>query len=178
MGEEPIKVSYGQGFNFDRVDNQIAWYEKNANRMMRRLNALKLTQILFGAAIPICALLAGALGSAQIANIINGILGSLIAAIETYLQFRQVRPNWVRLRAAAEALKREKSLFSQNAGPYEGMDGIKAASKFAAVVEDIISGEFSRFVSLIHPPKESKAGNQTTPEAAEARQESLKDPVS
>lgn len=84
---------------------------------------------------------------------INGILGSAIAAIESYLQFANLDKNWHRWRSTAEALKREQSLYIQKAGPYADPDRPKAPpSVLAERIEEIVAREHEAWVAL-----ESKA---------------------
>ena len=129
-----------------RLNERIQWYEKYANHHMRCYERLKLVQILCGFSIPACSLL---LQSAQEARVVNGVLGSAIAAIESYVQFRQFDKHWQRWRSTAEALKREKWLFLQEAGPYADPAAPRnPAAMLAERVEEIVSSEHRSWVEL------------------------------
>lgn len=90
---------------FKRVDDQIRWYERNANRRMHEYNILKFTQILAAGFIPVLSMLQPQAWT----RITSGVLGAAIGIIESHLQFRNAYKNWPRWRLGAEELKRKNS---------------------------------------------------------------------
>ena|SRR5215469_11554084 len=131
-------------FNFGRLDENIKYYKQSADRNLRTFYTFKMLQILTGASIPICSLVIPIVSADgyRLAAIINGILGSLIAGTEGYLQLRQTERNWHRWRSTEQALQRERSLFVQEAGPYYSGTGPKPPNiRLAERVEQIISEE-------------------------------------
>lgn len=128
-----------------RLAQKIAEYDERADHHMRFYENLKLLEIICGFAIPTCALLL----TPDRARVVTGILGSLIAAIETYLQFRQYERHWQRWRTTAMALKQEKFLFLQKAGPYGDPSAPTSASTLLAErVEQIIWSEHELWIAL------------------------------
>jgi hypothetical protein len=99
----------------ERLDKEILWYEKKANRNLREFHSLKTLQIFLGSAIPIFSLV---VPSDWWARVVTGVSGTTIAAIEAFLQLGHTEQNWHRWRSTAETLKRERALFLQAAGPY------------------------------------------------------------
>jgi len=131
---------------FDRLDQELDWYARNADRKQRAFYGFKSLQIILGMSIPICSLVTP---DAKLANIINGVLGTVIAALESYLQLGNTERNWQRWRSSAEALKREKWLFLQNAGSYADPASPKSSEILLAErVEEIISREHNDWLAL------------------------------
>jgi hypothetical protein len=116
--------------------------------------------ILIGISIPIASLVIPIVtaDNYKITTIITGILGTLIAGIEGYLQLGQTERNWQRWRSTAQALKREKWLFRQNAGPYTDPTlGAKSPKVlFAERVEQIVSDEHSEWTASLRQITEIK----------------------
>lgn len=149
----------------ERLDEGIKYYKRSADSSWRKFTALKMLQILIGATIPICSLIVPLVtgDGYQLAAIINGILGTAIAAIESYLQLGQTERNWYRWRSTQQALQREKSLFLQNAGPYYAGTEPKPSNVILAErTEQIISEEHLEWRAGVHQttkvdvkPKES-----------------------
>jgi Protein of unknown function (DUF4231) len=94
-----------------RLDDQLGWYEKSAQRSQKSYRGLKLVALLIGAAIPVAAALGA---SAAVA----GVLGGLVVVLEGVQQLFHYQENWLRYRGMAEALRTEKHLFEAHAGSY------------------------------------------------------------
>jgi hypothetical protein len=122
----------------DRLEDQLAWYDAKATKNRVWYQSLKVVQIVVAAAIPVVAA-AGA--SAAIA----GAMGAVIVVLEGLQQLFQFQPNWVAFRGTAEALKREKHLFSAGAGIYA--DAERADALLAEQVEALISRETAAWAS-------------------------------
>jgi hypothetical protein len=122
----------------ERLEDQIAWYEKRSGYSHRMFKALKTITIASAVSIPLCAA-AGAPG------IITGILGALIALLEAIQQMNQYHHNWITYRSTCEALKHEKYLFIANAAHYAASDNPKAL--LAERVESLVSQEHAKWAS-------------------------------
>jgi hypothetical protein len=149
---------------FERVDEHIQYYQQNADRNLRTFRSFKITQILIGVSIPISSLVIPVLTTNyMLATIVNGVLGSLVAGIEGFLQLGQTERNWQRWRSTAEALKREKWRFRQNAGPYADPASGPKSSKvvFVERVEQIVSDEHAEWTASLHPMTEVKSSEQS-----------------
>jgi hypothetical protein len=100
-----------------RLTDQIDWYDRHASKNRLVFQALKVLQILMASALPIIALLG--LGRA---DIIAGIIGSLLVAIEGFQQMGQYSEHWRRYRNTWDTLERELSLYDVGAGTYAGAE--------------------------------------------------------
>ena len=105
---------------WERLEDQLGWYERKSEQQKRWFQWLKVAQIVIAASIPVAAA-AGA--SAAVA----GALGAVIVVLEGIQQLFQFQQNWISYRVTAEALKREKSLYLAGAGPYAEVERPVAA---------------------------------------------------
>jgi len=123
---------------WERLETQIAWYDKKSNWNQSWFKRLKVLQILTAAAIPVAAaagLEPGVLGGA----------GALIVVIEGLQQLQQFQQNWTTYRSTCERLKHEKYLFLAGAGPYTRAP--RPDALLAERVEGLVSQEHAAWVS-------------------------------
>ena len=123
---------------WERLETQIAWYDKKSNRNQTWFKRLKVLQILTAAAIPVAA--AGDLDPAFL-----GGAGALIVVVEGLQQLQQYQQNWTTYRSTCERLKHEKYLFLAGAGPYTKAPRREAL--LAERVEGLVSQEHAAWVS-------------------------------
>ena len=126
------------GYAWERLEDQLAWYERNSAHHKRWFYRLKVLQIVIAAAIPVSA---GAGASAWI----TGSLGGSIVVLEGFQQLFQFQQNWVGYRATAESLKHEKYLYLASAGPFA--DLARPDALLAERVEGLVSQEHSAWSS-------------------------------
>ncbi len=93
-----------------RLDEQIKWYSRASRRNRRAFYLLKIITIVAAATIPVLAVLEGS-------SLVMAVLGAIIVADEGVQQLFQNQQHWIAYRAAAEDLKRERSLYTALAGP-------------------------------------------------------------
>jgi hypothetical protein len=117
---------------WERLQDQLDWYEAKSAHGRRWYQSLKVTQIVVAAAIPVVAA-AGA--SAAWA----GGLGGVVVVLEGLQQVFQFQQNWLGYRGTAEALKHEKFLRLAEAGPYAGV--ARPDALLAERVEGLVSQE-------------------------------------
>ena len=118
---------------WERLEDQLGWYEQKSRNNKLWFQSLKVAQIVIAAAIPVSAA-AGA--SATVA----GALGAVIVVLEGLQQLFQVQQNWLAYRVTAQALMREKFLCLAGAGPYKNAERPEAV--LAQRVERIVSQEY------------------------------------
>ncbi len=123
---------------WERLEDQLRWYERNSARCKRAFHRLKVAQIVIAAAIPVTAALGA---SAAVA----GSLGAAIVVLEGLQQLFQYQQNWTGYRATAESLKHEKFLYLSHAGPYR--DGGDREAALAERVEARVSTEHAAWVN-------------------------------
>jgi hypothetical protein len=127
-----------QGVTLDRLEDQIAWYDRKSAVAQQRFKWFKAAQLVAAGAIPVVATL-GAHAA------VAASLGALIVVLEGVQQLNQYQQNWSAYRSTCEALKHEKYLFLAGAGPYAGSpDG---SALLADRIEGLISQEHAKWVS-------------------------------
>jgi hypothetical protein len=122
----------------ERLEDQIAWYDRKSDENQRRFKLLKGVQLATAGAIPVVATVTDQAG------VLAG-LGAAIVVFEGFLQLNQYQQNWSSYRSTAEALKHEKYLFLAQAGPYGSIDNPRAL--LADRIEGLISQEHAKWIS-------------------------------
>lgn len=147
---EPESVAGGPSGDptFDRLEDQIGWYDRRSRTNQRLFKLVKGVQLIAAAAIPVVATLDGH-------PAIPAALGALIVVLEGFQQLNQYQQNWSAYRSTCEALKHEKYLFLAHAGPYAGSEDGRPL--LADRIEGLISQEHAKWVSAREDS--SKAGD-------------------
>jgi Protein of unknown function (DUF4231) len=135
----------------DRLEDQIAWYDRRSRSNMRWYKRIKITEIFSAAIIPLLA--ASHLSYAAVAT---GVLGVLITVLEGLLQLNQFHENWIRYRSTCECLKHEKYIFLANAAPYSNVENPRTL--LAERVESLVSQEQAKWASV---QQQDPKGRQT-----------------
>jgi len=128
----------GESPAWDRVQEQIAWYDAKSQLNQSWFKRLKICQIVTAAAIPVAAGV-----SAPVLLVGGG--GALIVVLEGLQQLQQYQQNWTTYRATCERLKHEQFLFMSKAGPYAVAPIPEAL--LAERVEGLVSQEHAAWVS-------------------------------
>ena len=124
----------------NRLDEQIAWYDKKSSLNQRWFKTLKIAQIMAGALIPFTSSI-GAPSS------VAGALGVLIVVFEGLQSLSQYQHNWVAYRATCEQLTQEKFLWLAKAGAYASAASPDAL--LAERIEALISSEAATWTATI-----------------------------
>jgi hypothetical protein len=134
---------------FERLEDQIAWYDRKSGEAQRRFKWFKGLQLATAAAIPVTAT----------TGVHAGVLaaqGAAIVMVEGFLQLNQYQQNWSAYRSTAESLKHEKYLFLGEAGPYDGAE--RPRTLLADRIEGLISQEHAKWVSAREESAKRTAG--------------------
>ena len=123
---------------WERLQEQIGWYDAKSQFNQRRFKALKVCQIVTAAAIPVAA------GLSAPSWLVGGA-GALIVVLEGLQQLQQYQQNWTTYRSTCEQLKHEKFLFLARGGPYGGEPNPETL--LAERVESLVSQEHAAWVS-------------------------------
>lgn len=134
-----------------RLEDQLAWYDKNSTRAQKRFKALKAATITLAASIPVTA-------AFNAESYVAAVIAFVIVVVEGVLQLFQYERLWITFRSTAEMLKHEKFLYLAQAGPYR--DGADAKRLLAERVEELISQEHARWVA-VREKKEKDAPAET-----------------
>ncbi len=98
----------------DRVDDQIAWYDRKSASNQRWFRRLRIIEIVAAALIPFLAVYPDWYGQ----KVVVALLGLVIAVIAGGLGLFQFQENWTSYRDTCESLKQEKYLFLTKTEPY------------------------------------------------------------
>jgi Protein of unknown function (DUF4231) len=98
----------------ERLESQIAWYDRRSSFNRRLYKGLKTIIITSASAIPVLTT-SGLPHGTHLA----AALGVMIAVLEGVQQLNQHQANWASYRTTAEALKREKYFYLAQAGSYQ-----------------------------------------------------------
>src|SRR3954447_2312768 len=128
---------------WERLESQIAWYDRKSGQNQRWFKRLKVMQIVTAAAIPVAA------GASAPAWLVGGA-GALIVVLEGLQQLQQYQQNWTTYRSTCERLKHEKYLFLAKAGSYR--TARRPESLLAERVEGLVSQEHAAWVSQQDDP--------------------------
>lgn len=124
----------GRDTPWDRLEDQLDWYDRNSGRMKHAYQRLKVSQIVIAASIPVAA-------AADAPSIVPAVLGASIVVFEGFQQLFKYHDNWTAYRSTAEALKHEKHWFLASAGPYARC--ADPTRRLAERVERLVSTEHS-----------------------------------
>lgn len=123
---------------WERLETQIAWYDRKSGRNQAWFKRLKVAQIVTAAALPVAAGVSAPLW-------LMGGGGAVIVILEGLQQLQQYQQNWTTYRSTCERLKHEKYLFLATAGPYTLAPRPEAL--LAERVEGLVSQEHAAWVS-------------------------------
>jgi hypothetical protein len=122
---------------WDRLEDQISWYNRKSDQAQRRYKRLKLLEFAVAAALPVVA----GVGSPVW---ITGGLAAVIVVLEGTQHLYQFQEHWITYRSTAEALKHERYLYLARAGPYEGEDRHR---QLAERIEGLVSQEHAKWTA-------------------------------
>ncbi|ADB48540.1 DUF4231 domain-containing protein [Conexibacter woesei] len=131
----------GDAAAWDRLEQQVAWYDARSRHSQRWFKLLKVCQIVIAAAIPV---VAGAGGDGWRWPVAIG--GATIVVLEGLQQLFQYQQNWSTYRSTCERLKHEKFLYAAGAGPYAGAS--RPGAMLAERVEGLVSQEHAAWASV------------------------------
>jgi hypothetical protein len=99
-----------------RVDDQIAWYDRKSQSAQRSYKRLRLLEILVAASIPVLSGFNAMIPSAALIIALAGVLLTVVAGLLSLYRYQEI---WVNYRGVSESLRREKFLFLTRTTPYD-----------------------------------------------------------
>jgi Protein of unknown function (DUF4231) len=133
-----------QSSAWQRLEQQIDWYDRKSAHAKRWYHRLKVTQLLVAAAIPVTV-------AANADQVTAAVLGALIVVLEGFQQLFQFHANWTTYRSTCERLKHEKYLYEARGGPYSGEN---PEARLAERVEGLVSQEHAAWTTTQRDAKE------------------------
>jgi hypothetical protein len=124
---------------WDRLEDQIAWYDRKSASAKRWFTSLKLVELIVAAAVPALAAAKGPPG-------VLTVLGALVVVLEGSQHIFQYQEHWISYRATCEALRHERFLFIAEAGPYGRARNRRAL--LAERVEMLVSREQAKWTAM------------------------------
>ena len=121
-----------------RLEDQIAWYDRQSGHKQRWYKRLKLLELAIAASLPVTAGL-------QLAAWLTGILAAAVIVLEGSEHLFQLHEQWISYRSTCEALRRERYLYLSRAGHYASARDAHAL--LAERVEDLLGRENARWLS-------------------------------
>src|SRR6266511_807767 len=112
---EAVPLPDAEDPTWDRLEDQISWYDRKSGDDQRRYKWLKLLELAVAAALPVVAGIHSPVW-------VTGGLASVIVVLEGAQHLYQFQEHWITYRSTAEALKHERYLYLAKAGPYAGED--------------------------------------------------------
>jgi hypothetical protein len=134
---QPVPLPRADDPTWDRLEDQLGWYDRKSTYNQRRYRWLKLLEIAIAAALPVVAAVHSPVW-------VTGGLGAAIVILEGIQHLYQFQEHWITYRSTAEALKHERYLYLAGAGPYSGDD---RHSQLAERLEGLISQEHAKWTS-------------------------------
>ena len=135
----------------ERLEDQIAWYDRNSMTNQRYFKRIKMVEIAAAAIIPFLSAL-----SLQRMMWVTGGLGVLITVLEGMLHLNQYQQNWIAYRSTCESLKHEKYVYLGKAAPYANSPDPHAL--LAERIESLVSQEHAKWASV----QQQEPKSQTT----------------
>lgn len=123
---------------YERLDNQISWYDQKSGSAQRLYKRTKIAEIVCAASIPVTALFAPWVAS---------VLGAAVLIFEALQHLNQWQQLWNSYRSTCEALRHEKYTFLGRTGPYDTETPEEAKKLLVDRVESLISTEHSKWIS-------------------------------
>jgi hypothetical protein len=139
MDNSAIPTSRSSDPIMDRLEDQIAWYDRNSIKNQRQYKRTKFVVIVSASVIPLLATIT----RAEVRWMTGG-LGLLITVLEGVLQLNQYQQNWVSYRSTCEALRHEKYVYLGKASPYSEAGDPHAL--LAERVESLVSQENAKWL--------------------------------
>jgi hypothetical protein len=134
---------------WERLEDQISWYDNRSGDNQRRYKWLKLLELAVAAALPVVAGIHSPVW-------VTGGLASVIVVLEGAQHLYQFQEHWITYRSTAEALKHERYLYLAQAGPYVGED---RHSQLAERLEGLISQEHAKWTTS-HREVSARSGDR------------------
>ena len=127
------------------LDDQIRWYDANAQRSRIWHFRLSGAQIVFAALIPITQIVPPAVGW----RITAGVLGGLIAVCQGFDSMHHYGDHYVAWRSTCQQLLRERQLFTAGAGDYASFvrGSHEAIARLASRTDAIEGHELQRWTA-------------------------------
>jgi hypothetical protein len=125
---------------WNRLEDQIRWYDSSSLRSQRFYKWLKGVQLTLATSVPITSML-----PFDFSKWLTAAVGASIAVLEGIQHMNQYSTLWVTYRSTAEYLKHDKFLFLSGSGPYKGLSSSEQIQVLAERIEERVSAEHANW---------------------------------
>ncbi len=140
-----------------RVDAQRAWHSKKARWNKLWYLSLEITTMVAGACIPIINVIpVGA--DAVWQRVASAALAAVVVFAAGISKLFKFQENWLRYRAIAENLERERELFVAGLGDYGNADAQKRLAALVDRVELLLADQTAQFLASQRTARETPDG--------------------
>jgi Protein of unknown function (DUF4231) len=147
-----LERSHEQDPTWDRLEEQLQWYDRKSTSAQRAYKRLKLIEIVTGAAVP-------PLIGLGVPAAIPAALAAVVVVLEGTDHLFQFQSNWITYRSTAEALKHERYLYLAASGPYADKNRHQV---LAERIEGLISQEHAKWTQSRRQPAGEATKTETT----------------
>jgi Protein of unknown function (DUF4231) len=152
----------------ERVEDQIAWYDRKSAYNKRWFISLRTVEITSAATVPF---LSGFASNLWI-RVAVGVIGIVITVCAGITHLCQFQERWIEYRATAEALKKERFLFATKTDPYNGENALPI---LVQRIENLASKEVGSWAQYLRQPEKQKQNGN--PSGNNAQQPTTSVPV-
>jgi hypothetical protein len=138
-----------------RLEPQRKWHNEKAKWNKRRFYTVEVATLLAGAAIPVVNLWVA--GDPYWAGVLSAILGGVVVVAASVGKLFKFHENWLQYRALAEALERERELYSVGAADYTEADEAGRNRLLVERVESILASTTSQFIETHQSARDVEA---------------------
>jgi Protein of unknown function (DUF4231) len=131
---------------WERLEAQIAWYDRKASQNQRAYKASKIAIIVLALAIPVIAEYAHISDFERSPALLVAIAAGGILLLEGLQHLNKWHENWILYRSTCEGLRHEQHLFFEKAGPYAKMKTEDAQRLLAERAGALVMAEHSKWV--------------------------------
>jgi hypothetical protein len=131
---------------WERLDAQIAWYDRKASANQRAYKWSKVAIIVLAISLPVLAEY-GHIGEFERAPaFLVGLAAGAILLLEGLQHLNKWQENWILYRSTCEGLRHEQHLYYEKAGPYAGLKPEEANRVLAERTGSLAMAEHSKWV--------------------------------
>lgn len=140
---------------FERLEDQIDWYNKKSQWNQKWYKRIKNTETILSALIPFIMIF----GSDNFyLKLLIALFGAIVAILSSVHGLYNFHENWIEYRSTSETLKHEKYMYLTKSGFYANKED--CFNSFVERVESIISHENINWAQLNKTAPKSPANHQ------------------
>lgn len=141
----------------ERVNPNIAWYDKAANANKEKYLRMRATTVICGALVPV--LVNVTIPYISILTTVVSLIVVLLVSLESVYHYRE---QWTNYRSTEQNLRNEYFYFTTSSGPYANSNESDAYQAFVDRIEDIIEAENSSTLKVMSTLTETKSKGTAT----------------